>query len=222
MATKRIPVSTARERHGRIAILLAVGTAHVAGLAWLGAGRAPPPRPEAVTPPIVTGRLIPSSPAERPKSVAQMPAPLPNRHPAMTPPHPSPSPVSRHPASPALESTSATPSSTQATQRTPSPAAGESAPVVPPLANASGLDNPLPDYPALSRRLGEEGTVLLSVLILADGRVAEVALARSSGYPRLDAAALAAVRRWHYRPARRGAEPIDYRYTQPVAFSLND
>ena len=90
-----------------------------------------------------------------------------------------------------------------------------------PRSDALHLNNPKPDYPAISRRIGEEGHVRLSVYILADGRVGDIRLKQSSGYPRLDQAAIEAVRRWRYLPARRGDEPIDYWYVQTIIFSLN-
>ena len=95
------------------------------------------------------------------------------------------------------------------------------APVTPPRVDAAHLNNPAPGYPALSRRLGEQGQVLLDVHILADGSVGGIKLRRSSGFHRLDGAALEAVRHWRYVPARRGTEPIPYWYVQPVTFSLN-
>jgi protein TonB len=84
------------------------------------------------------------------------------------------------------------------------------------------LNNPAPAYPAASRRLGEQGRVLLDVYIQPDGRVGEIRVKQSSGYPRLDEAALDAVRRWRYVPARRGNEPIALWYVQPISFSLTD
>jgi protein TonB len=72
----------------------------------------------------------------------------------------------------------------------------------------------------MSRRLRQEGTVLLEVLILKNGTVGEVRLKRTSGYSRLDNAALEAVRGWHFVPARHGNVPVDFWYEQPVVFSL--
>lgn len=93
--------------------------------------------------------------------------------------------------------------------------------VTPPRSDAAQLNNPRPAYPPLSRRLAESGRVLMDVYILADGTVGEIKLRQSSGYTRLDAAALQAVRKWRYVPARRGSEPIAYWYVQPLAFFLN-
>jgi protein TonB len=102
----------------------------------------------------------------------------------------------------------------------PAPGPPIEAPVTPPRVDASHLNNPAPRYPPLSRRMGEEGRVLLDVHIMADGSVAEVRLRSSSGSRRLDAAAIAAVQRWRYVPARRGDQNIAYWYVQPMVFSL--
>lgn len=97
----------------------------------------------------------------------------------------------------------------------------ESDVVVPPRVDASHLDNPDPEYPPRSQRLGEEGQVLLDVHILSDGSVKEAHVRTSSGFPRLDEAALVAVRHWRYVPAKQGRKPIAYWYVQPIVFSLS-
>lgn len=66
-----------------------------------------------------------------------------------------------------------------------------------------------PAYPPVSKRLGEQGRVVVNVYVLADGRVGDVQLLKSSGYERLDAAALAHVRRdWRFDPARRDGAAV--------------
>lgn len=86
--------------------------------------------------------------------------------------------------------------------------------------DADYLQNPKPTYPAMSRRLEEEGKVLLRVHVGADGNALEVEVKQSSGFPRLDAAARSAVSRWRFVPARRGSEAIDAWVAVPVVFSL--
>lgn len=93
--------------------------------------------------------------------------------------------------------------------------------VVPPQADASYLNNPAPAYPPQSRRNREEGTVVLEVLVKADGSLGELRLKTSSGYNRLDDAALKAVKNWHFVPAKRGNDAIDFWYELPIEFSLN-
>jgi len=86
--------------------------------------------------------------------------------------------------------------------------------------DADYLHNPKPIYPPASRRLSEEGTVALRVRVSAEGATLAVELRKSSGYPRLDEAALDAVRRWRFVPARQGAEAIESWVAVPIAFKL--
>jgi protein TonB len=84
------------------------------------------------------------------------------------------------------------------------------------------LANPAPVYPTLSRRLGEEGTVVLRVQIDSEGLARTVELAQSSGYPRLDQAALEAVRRWRFAPAQRDGRAVEAWVRVPIVFRLQD
>jgi protein TonB len=86
--------------------------------------------------------------------------------------------------------------------------------------NAGYLSNPEPEYPFQSRRLREQGLVKLRVHVTAEGRADEVTLHLSSGYDRLDRAALDAVRRWRFRPARRAGTPVAGWVVVPVRFEL--
>lgn len=89
-----------------------------------------------------------------------------------------------------------------------------------PSFNAAYLNNPTPNYPSISRRLGEEGLVLLLVLVTADGATDSVALQTGSGSTRLDEAALEAVKKWRFTPAKRGDQAISASVVVPVRFSL--
>ena len=80
--------------------------------------------------------------------------------------------------------------------------------------------NPRPDYPADARRNHQEGVVLLSVEVGADGQPKEVALKRTSGFALLDQAAIQAVRRWAFEPAVAAGFPVASRVDVPVRFSL--
>jgi periplasmic protein TonB len=82
------------------------------------------------------------------------------------------------------------------------------------------LNNPSPSYPRLSRRIGEEGRVLLKVLVSADGKASSVEIEASSGYERLDQSALDAVKQWRFIPARKGNESLSAYVLVPVSFSL--
>ena len=89
------------------------------------------------------------------------------------------------------------------------------------LAKPNYLRNPPPKYPAESRKLREQGLVLLKVFVTADGRAGDVQLQRSSGFARLDEAAIRAVRRWEFSPARVGLTAVACAVEVPVRFGLN-
>ena len=90
----------------------------------------------------------------------------------------------------------------------------------PELVSAVQVETPEPEYPRLSRRLAEQGTVELRMRVLADGSVGEVAIVRSSGFERLDRAALEGVRRWRCRAATRDGVPHDSDVVHRFTFHL--
>lgn len=75
-------------------------------------------------------------------------------------------------------------------------------------------------YPPISRRLGEHGSVLLKFTVNVDGTVTNVALAKSSGYSRLDEAALRCASGWEYHPATQGGKPIAISYQASVVYRM--
>ena len=77
-----------------------------------------------------------------------------------------------------------------------------------------------PAYPIPSRRMGEEGTVVLRVELDEAGRVAAARVQAGSGHARLDDAALAAVRAWRCNPAQRNGQPVRAVALQPFKFVL--
>lgn len=98
--------------------------------------------------------------------------------------------------------------------------AAQPEPLQPPRFDADYLDNPAPAYPPLSRRLREEGTVLLRVHVDASGKPAQIELKQSSGHTRLDQAALETVRQWRFTPARLGENAVAGWVIVPLSFSL--
>lgn len=82
------------------------------------------------------------------------------------------------------------------------------------------LERKAPVYPAFSRRLGETGKVVLRVELDETGRVSAAQVLSSSGSPRLDAAALAAVGRWRCKPAQLDGQAVRSVATQPFNFTL--
>ncbi len=168
------------------------------------------------------------APAPAPKAAMRPPAPQPI---LAAPPVPSAEPVRsveatrpveaaepKQPVKPVAEAVAQVHDSAPAVSKAvPAPQ-----PVVAPRFDADYLDNPSPVYPPLSRREGEEGTVMLSVYVEASGQAGKVELARSSGFDRLDRAALAAVKRWRFVPARRGSEAVADWVRVPIVFSLKE
>jgi protein TonB len=84
--------------------------------------------------------------------------------------------------------------------------------------DADYLHNPAPAYPAQSRRLKEEGTVLLLVRVSVEGTPLSVEVRNSSGFERLDEAGLQAVRQWRFVPAKRGGENVAASVLVPIQF----
>lgn len=130
----------------------------------------------------------------RPLLAVSEPVPTPMVAPPPPPPQPEPVPVAIAPPAPA--------------------------PVIPPNFNADYLNNPAPPYPALSRRMGEEGKVVLRVFVSPQGLPTQVELRTSSGFSRLDSVALETVRQWKFMPARRGDNSIAAWVLVPISFSL--
>lgn len=87
---------------------------------------------------------------------------------------------------------------------------------VPPMPRVTLLHRVDPLYPAGAERAGEQGTVLLQVLIDASGQVLNVNVIQSSGFSELDAAALKAVKQWHFAPLAANAA-----VRVPIKFELN-
>jgi protein TonB len=90
----------------------------------------------------------------------------------------------------------------------------------PASSNANYLNNPKPVYPGIARRRHWEGLVLLRVYVTADGRCGEVSVQRSSGHDVLDEAALDAVKKWRFVPAKRGDAAQASWVTVPIEFQL--
>jgi protein TonB len=95
------------------------------------------------------------------------------------------------------------------------------APILPPRFDAAYLNNPVPLYPPAARRLGVQGKVLLRVQVSVEGRATTVELFQSSGSTALDQAAISAVRKWRFVPAKQGAELAAAWVLVPINFKLN-
>lgn len=199
---------------------------------------------EIITPPVVR----PAPPPARPQPPPPPPPPRPIR--AAEPPrhvpahHAPPPPARKLAAAPELppaanaptgraEPQAAPPPATAAVAATPAPAPAPAAPSAPapapatarvqlPVSDADYLHNPKPVYPPTSRRLGEQGKVVLRVLIGVDGTAQDATVLESSGFARLDRAALEAARQWRYVPGKRGGVPEPMWVKVPIDFDLSE
>jgi len=153
------------------------------------------------------------------------PVPVPKR---ITPPTPKPAPQPVAIADP-------TPLATVATGITePQPPAppmlapmvvAEPAPPAPPRielpsSDANYLNNAPPPYPPLSKRLGEQGKVIVRAFIEVNGSASKAEIRNSSGYERLDQTALQTVLKWRYIPGKRAGVPEAMWFNIPINFVL--
>jgi protein TonB len=180
---------------------------------------APSPEPTRVTPRV---EPLPSQKPTQP--VARREAPALPRLAAIAdaPAAVSIPPQDTSPAEPApIDATiSATTAPAAAPSQNTTESAAEALPASPPRFDAAYLLNPKPAYPSMSRRLGEEGRVMLWVMVEADGLPSKVEVRTTSGHARLDQAAVDAVRNWKFVPARRGSEPVSAPVIVPMSFTL--
>ncbi len=171
----------------------------------------------------------PAQPAPKPpEPVPQKPVPKPVVKPAPVQ-KPTPVPLAKTPVPNPVVASAPTPQPSAAAAEAATPPAAPVAPTTGPAAgapvqearfDADYLQNPKPQYPSLSRRMGEEGRVMLRAYVLPSGQPETVELKQSSGSVRLDEAALAAVRKWRFVPARRGGETVAAWVVIPITFRL--
>ena len=184
---------------------------------------APPPSVKALDPKAVPVALVHPKPKPKPRPKAK----------PVKPPKPKASPPPRA-APPKVPSRSVSRGGAgMATEPTVPARAGKGAGSGRAVAGAKGasgtggsspaayLSNPAPGYPDAARRQRQEGTVSLRVLVSASGEASQVVLAGSSGVSSLDQAALRAVRRWRFKPARQNGQPIRAWVRVPVRFKLS-
>lgn len=171
--------------------------------------QAPAPTPPVVEPPKpVTSKPVIAPPKREPTVVASNRAPKPQDmqvQAAPEPPAPAPSPTP------------------VAAPTAPVAAAPEPAPPPPKILPSSAvgyLVEPQKIYPLASQELGESGQVMLDVVVDADGRVKEVSVSKSSGYPRLDRAAIASIKAARFRPYIHNGVPMSVRVAAPFNFNL--
>jgi len=161
---------------------------------------------------------------EAPRIVPPAPAPRETAPPKPVPPvAQKPRPVARAPKVEAPRATLTTVAPPAKAAATSAPSASMSVPEITPPQGDAMRPNRRPPYPAMSRRLGEEGTVALLLHVTASGDVDEARIEKSSGYARLDkAAASETMKSWRFTPAMKGGSPIAVWHRYLVTFRLDE
>lgn len=165
-----------------------------------------------------------SPPPPPPPASSQPPAkqpPITAPPPRITIPHPAP-PMA---VSPVMEPQPAPVMIAAPAPAPPSTASAPAAPAPPTVVESSSLGTKMisgapPRYPMDSRRKREQGTVVLTLTLGVDGNVSAISVAQSSGFERLDDAALRAVRKWRWAPTLRNGQPVMVRGQVEIPFVL--
>lgn len=173
-----------------------------------------PPQPQVQPEPPAPAPPAPKPPPPKPRPAPPPPRPLP-----VVAPSPAPSPIQAAPPEPVVP---APPAPVVAAPPPPAPPAPPAPPPVTtlPSSNADYLSNPKPAYPSLSKRMGEQGRVLVRVFVDTSGTPSRAELARSSGFERLDKTAIDTVLRWRFVPGKRGGEAQAMWVEVPIVFEL--
>jgi protein TonB len=156
-------------------------------------------------PPVLETKVI-DTPQAQPKPVAPPPTPQMVK---IVPTEQTPEPVIQVAPDPNAQSIQVQPQPQQPVQQADSSASGMSS------------THTTPPYPPMARRLSQQGTVILSITVAADGSVSAAQVATSSGFPELDQTALAWVKtHWRYKPAMQGGVAVPSSTQAAVKFDL--
>lgn len=193
-------------------------------------------------PSVIDASLLPppSVPQTEPSPpVPPPPEPPPVKRPKTPPQRPRVAPIEQPTPAPAVATVKSAESSAQlpapaplAQEAPPAPATPSTVPppeartAEPPIEvprfNAAYLNNPAPAYPAVARRRGIEGQVVVRAEVQADGTCTRVELKQTSGHALLDQTALSAVKKWRFIPARKGSQAIAAWVDVPITFKLEN
>ena len=181
-----------------------------------------PPKPP-VQKPVAKPKPIPKTPKKSVPPPKTTPRPV---LPEAVPPEPEPKP--EMPARQEEETAAASDAkpvparsaSAAPTRTPPSASAASDAATAVVLARPRYSQNPPPDYPSIARRRRYQGTVILDVFVLKNGRVGDLRVAESSNHSLLDRAAMKAVRHWQFDPARKGDREVAMWVKVPIRFDL--
>ncbi|MFT7115381.1 MAG: protein TonB [Rhodoferax sp.] len=181
------------------------------------ASQVAPPQP-VLAPPLPKPTPVRLAPARMPAAVKKIvpPAPLP-----LAIADPTPSANASAGALASVVAPSAAPPLAEPIATPPAAAVRPAPPsMVLPSSDAQYLQNPKPAYPSLSKRLGEQGRVVIRVFIEADGSAKRAEIKQSSGFDRLDQAALITVLRWRYVSGKKAGVAEAMWFNVPISFVL--
>lgn len=203
--------------------------------AWLHRNAPPPKEIEVQS---ITAQLIPPAPIAQQVAAESIPQPAPPKPTPRVKPKVEPKPVPK-----VAKPTPQPVAQSQTPSPTPAPAAADPTPAAPAPAAPAAAPGPAretmqvsapknvptlqcnfvkPDYPSMSRRRGESGTAYVHFVVGVTGKIESIDLQKSSGYPRLDDAALDAMRSTTCRPYIENGQAIRAARTQPYSFGLTD
>ena len=224
-------------RPSALAVAIAL---HGALIAFVVSGALEKPHTEVEPPPVIVQLLTPEPPLklepptpEPPKPKPQPPKPEPVK-PQPRPEPPRPEQPKPEPAKPEVRPEPVKiEAPATAVAPAPTPVAPPAPPAPPPpapsvakpsartevsISASYAAANRKPEYPKMSLRLGEQGTVVLTVMVKSDGSAGDVEVKSTSGFTRLDRAAADAVKTWRFNPATIDGKAVDKSYEVPITF----
>lgn len=192
-----------------------------------------PPAPPVPSPPPTPPAPLPVAPQNKPP---EAPPPVEKKRPPPKPRSERKPPPKQTPSQPRTETPAvrfeerSAPSNTSAIAAPAEPAPEPQASAAPPPSARTPVSIPAsyaatnrkPEYPRMSRQLEEQGTVVLRVLVRADGTAGAVEIRTSSGFPLLDQSARNAVQTWRFHPATQDGKPVDEWFLIPIPFKLQN
>lgn len=203
---------------------------HLWAIVWMQQPSAPVSKAEPL-PMEVTLLAAPNPQPAQPPAAQPKPEP-PKKPPVKQPPKPKQQVIRKQPEKPKTTTADAWVPAPSKVESSPSPVASsssavskapaESAPFTEANFAANYGSNPKPKYPSIATSRGWQGTVRLLVKVSAEGDSEEVTVQRSSGHEVLDEAAIEAVERWKFIPAKRGDAAVASTVIVPIDFVLNN
>ncbi|MDE1184492.1 energy transducer TonB [Paraburkholderia sp.] len=230
------PPAPSRSSNSRVVVAtVAVAALHVALLAVLLTLRHEPAQPVALESRAITAQLLPPTPVAAPVALQSTATPPPKPTPPVQKPKVQPKPHIKPTPTPLPQAAAPSPNEISSPEPTPPAPPAPPVPAAPaaPAAparptmdisapkNVSHLDCKIvePEYPAISNRRGEAGTAYVHFVVGLTGKIESIDLKKSSGYSRLDDAAMDALRASTCKPYLENGQPIRAQFTQPYEFS---